>query len=128
MYSIKKSFRFEAAHRLPHHEGKCQRLHGHSFVGTVYLRGEDLQRTGPDCNMLVDFGDVGAAVAVMSASFLDHHYLNESLAEESPTAEFIARWCFERLTRDTRFGQLVHAVEIAETCTASAIYARSLAS
>jgi 6-pyruvoyltetrahydropterin/6-carboxytetrahydropterin synthase len=33
-----KEFRFEAAHRLPHHDGKCRRLHGrHSWVGRVYV-------------------------------------------------------------------------------------------
>ena len=39
---IYKSFRIEAAHRLPnlpsHH--KCSRLHGHSFVIEVHLSGE----------------------------------------------------------------------------------------
>lgn len=122
MYAIRKSFTFEAAHKLPKHEGKCQRLHGHSFRGTVYLRSDSLVGEGSETNMVVDFGQVGAAIATMNASYLDHHYLNESLGEESPTAEFIARWVFDRLSKDSRFGVLVAAVEIAETCTATAIY------
>ncbi|NES98612.1 MAG: 6-carboxytetrahydropterin synthase QueD, partial [Desertifilum sp. SIO1I2] len=34
---IYKEFRFEAAHHLPHHDGKCRRLHGHSWVGRVQV-------------------------------------------------------------------------------------------
>ena len=37
-----KEFRFESAHRLPNvpAEHKCARLHGHSFVCEVSVRGE----------------------------------------------------------------------------------------
>lgn len=125
MFEIRKSFRFEAAHKLGHHQGKCRRLHGHSFRGTVFLRNELLIESGSETNMVTDFGAVGQAVNAMTAAHLDHHYLNETLGEESPTAEFIARWCFDYLSRDHQFGSLIVAVEIEETCTAAAIYRRA---
>lgn len=121
MYELRKTFRFEAAHRLPLHEGKCHRLHGHSFRGTVYLKGEEVAEGG----MLVDFGIVGALVEVMTKTKLDHFYLNESLEMQSPTAELIAKWCFEWLQR-TEIAPFLAAVEIEETCTAAATYRRRL--
>jgi 6-pyruvoyltetrahydropterin/6-carboxytetrahydropterin synthase len=41
---IYKEVRFEAAHRLPYHDGKCQRLHGHSWIGRVYVTADPLVR------------------------------------------------------------------------------------
>ncbi len=47
---IAKQFRWEAAHRLPRHEGPCRNLHGHSYRMTVELEGD------PDAHgMLMDF-------------------------------------------------------------------------
>jgi 6-pyruvoyltetrahydropterin/6-carboxytetrahydropterin synthase len=36
---IRKRFRFESSHVLPHHTGKCARLHGHSYRLEVTVRG-----------------------------------------------------------------------------------------
>ena len=36
---IAKQFRWEAAHRLPWHEGDCSNLHGHSYQMVVELEG-----------------------------------------------------------------------------------------
>lgn len=48
--SVSKSFRFEAAHRLPWYDGPCKHIHGHSYELTVELLGE------PDKHgMVVDF-------------------------------------------------------------------------
>jgi len=45
-----KTFRWEAAHRIPWHEGACRHLHGHSYVLTVGLEGP------PDARgMVMDF-------------------------------------------------------------------------
>ena len=37
---IGKLFKFEAAHRLPNHPGKCKNLHGHSYKLEVVVNGE----------------------------------------------------------------------------------------
>ncbi len=31
---------------LPHHQGKCSRLHGHSWVERVYVSSDRLETTG----------------------------------------------------------------------------------
>lgn len=50
---VAKSFRFEAAHRIPGHDGDCRNLHGHSYRMTVTVDGP----VGSD-GMVVDFGHI----------------------------------------------------------------------
>lgn len=117
-----KEFRFEAAHRLPHHDGKCQRLHGHSWVGRVYVTGQELQTQGAKQGMVMDYGEMKKYLQPLLEDYLDHHYLNETTGLESPTSEAIARWVFDRL--DAAGLEGLHSVEIRETCTSSARYRR----
>ena len=72
--TLSKTFRFEAAHRLPRvPEGhKCGRLHGHSYQIDVIIRGD----VNPDTGMVVDFAQITDAWQPLHA-VLDHYYLNE---------------------------------------------------
>ena len=36
---VAKEFRWEMAHRLQHHKGKCSNLHGHSYKMIVEFKG-----------------------------------------------------------------------------------------
>jgi len=49
---VAKRFRWEAAHRLPWHEGECWHLHGHSYRMVVELEGK------LEDDMLLDFKHV----------------------------------------------------------------------
>jgi 6-pyruvoyltetrahydropterin/6-carboxytetrahydropterin synthase len=118
-FTLKKRFTFEAAHYLPHHQGKCQRMHGHSWVGWVEVESDELQATGPGTGMVIDFSSVADAVKPLVDQFLDHYLLNESLGMESPTSEAVAVWVFGRLAEH---GLPVSAVTIEETCTNVCIY------
>jgi 6-pyruvoyltetrahydropterin/6-carboxytetrahydropterin synthase len=120
-WTLRKSFRFEAAHHLPHHDGRCARRHGHSWVGWVEVRGDRLQREGSKAGMLIDYGDLAAAVDPLVDAFLDHWDLNESTGLENPTSEALAQWMFARLA--PVLPRLV-AVEVEETCTSSCRYER----
>ncbi|MFW6295871.1 MAG: 6-carboxytetrahydropterin synthase QueD [Halothece sp.] len=117
---IYKEFRFEAAHRLPHHDGKCRRLHGHSWVGRVYVTGNQLISDGAKQGMVMDYGDIKQYLKPLVDDFLDHHYLNETTGLENPTSEEIARWVFEKLEKMGLPG--LHSVEIRETCTSGCRY------
>ena len=119
MYRIRKQFRFEASHQLHGHDGKCARLHGHSWTMTVELASNDLIEVGPKAGMVADYGDVSALVEPLVEQFLDHHHLNDTLATARPTSEFIARWAFEMLNE--RLPRL-SAVTISETCTSECRY------
>jgi 6-pyruvoyltetrahydropterin/6-carboxytetrahydropterin synthase len=52
--------------------------------------------------------------------YLDHYFLNETLAMENPTSEAIAQWVYEQLEKAQLPG--LDAVEIRETCTSGCIY------
>lgn len=120
MWTLRKTFRFEAAHHLPRHDGKCARVHGHSWVGEVEIFGGTLQSNGPKAGMLLDYGDISAALAPLVDEVLDHYDLNETTGLPDPTSECLARFVFEWLA-DRLPG--VRAVTIHETCTTECRYA-----
>ncbi len=91
---IRKTFRFEAAHVLPHHPGKCARLHGHSYRVEVAVAGA-LQSAGPATGMVVDFDALAAVVRPHVVERLDHSSLNDLMP--NPTAEEIALWIWNEL-------------------------------
>ena len=91
---IRKHFGFEAAHVLPYHQGKCARLHGHSYRLDVAVRGP-LQETGPARGMIEDFDVLKRIVRAEIVEALDHRSLNDVI--ENPTCERIALWVWERL-------------------------------
>lgn len=91
---IRKSFTFEAAHVLPHHPGKCARLHGHSYRLDVTLEGP-LQATGPAAGMVEDFEVVSGVVEAVIISAVDHRSLNELM--DNPTAENLVVWIWGKL-------------------------------
>jgi 6-pyruvoyltetrahydropterin/6-carboxytetrahydropterin synthase len=122
MFSGRKEYTFEASHQLVDHDAKCARLHGHSWKFALEWQGESLVESGPKRNMLLDYGDVSKVVKPVIESHLDHHHLNETLATDMPTSEFLARWLFER------FAPVIPgltAVIVNETCTSEAQYAIS---
>lgn len=123
MFTLTKEFRFEASHQLVDHDGKCSRLHGHSWKGRVIVSGGRVSSDAPKRNMLVDFGDLKKLIDPIVEQFLDHHHLNETLRCEAPTSEFIASWIFCSLERDIKLLAVrLVAVEIDETCTSSCRY------
>ncbi|MEA2682189.1 MAG: 6-pyruvoyltetrahydropterin/6-carboxytetrahydropterin synthase [Chloroflexota bacterium] len=119
MYTLKKRFTFEAAHFLPHHDGKCRRLHGHSWEGWVEVEGEQIQVSGPQAGMVVDFGELSRALQPLLDEYLDHYCLNDTLGIESPTSEAVAKWVFDRLVESD---VPVSSITIAETCTSICSY------
>jgi len=119
MFELYKHFQFEAGHQLPNHNGKCRRPHGHSYKLTVKLQSDTLHASGSCQNMVMDFADLSAIVDDMIATYLDHHWLNETLDCEAPTAEVIARWIYQHLK--PQLPQLT-AVTLNETASAGVTY------
>ena len=113
---IFKSFRIEAAHRLPNVPPghKCARLHGHSFAVELVVSGEPGAETG----WVMDFSEIKQAFQPLYDR-LDHHYLNDIEGLENPTSERLAIWIWERLkpTLPTLATVVVH-----ETCTSGCRY------
>lgn len=94
-YTVGKTFRFEAAHSLPHlPEGhKCKNLHGHSYSFCVEVDGPL-----DDRGFVVDYDEISVAVQPIVES-LDHKNLNEVLMVRT-TAENIAAWIFLEVKRN----------------------------
>ena len=91
---VVKTFRFDAAHRLPNvPEGhKCGRLHGHTFVVEIHVSGKVAEEMG----WVIDFADIKKVFAPFYDQ-LDHRYLNDVEELENPTSENIARWIWKRV-------------------------------
>jgi len=85
--TICKEMRMGMAHRLPHHDGKCRALHGHTYVVRVYVTGEvqPVSEDNPQSGMVVDFGVVKDFLKMVEAR-MDHQFGNETI-DPYPTAE-----------------------------------------
>jgi 6-pyruvoyltetrahydropterin/6-carboxytetrahydropterin synthase len=119
--TIIKEFHFEASHVVPDHPGKCRRLHGHSYKLQVALYGE----VDPATGFLVDFADLKAAVLPLIDT-LDHRHMNFFI--ENPTAENIAAWFGQRLSRMVDgFIIMAVVVTVKETANSVAIWDSRLA-
>lgn len=121
VWTISKKFTFEASHQLPEHDGKCRRLHGHSWVGWVEYEGTGLIKEGAKAGMLIDYGDIKAVVKPLVDRFLDHHHLNDTLPVTNPTSESIAEWLYKQLKAQWA-GEYLKSVTIEETCTSKCTY------
>ena len=119
MWTLEKEFRFEASHRLPHHGGKCARLHGHSWRVRVVCSSGELHQFGPRVGMVLDYGDISEIMKPILENFLDHYHLNESLALENPTSEEVARWIFKKIKP---LLPTLNTIILEETCTSRCSY------
>lgn len=88
---ISKEFHFDAAHNLINYNGKCEKLHGHTYKLRVTLEGYPDKRTG----MIIDFIELSRIVKEKIIDKLDHSYINELI--EQTTAENISQWIWKEL-------------------------------
>ncbi len=117
---ITKIFRFEAAHNLPGHRGKCARLHGHSYRLDVTLRGpiKDVPEQS-DHGMVMDFEDLSQIVRASIIERLDHSMLNEATGIHT-TAENLTHWIWDALVAAGLPESLLYRIRMWETDTSFA--------
>ncbi len=147
---ISKEYRFEASHILPNHDGKCARLHGHSYRVVVEVVGDinDHKNTSEE-GMIIDYAVLNRLVKPI-ISEMDHRHLidyreNDVISGRCiepgfddwfyevgarTTAENIARHIFWKIfTREVcdELQQLRYAkVTVHETVKTSASYGNEL--
>lgn len=149
MYFVTKEMGFEAAHNIVGHNGKCQFVHGHSYVVKITLSSKELNELG----MVIDFSDIKRIQEWLDNNW-DHKLLQyqnglhkaldvpevvdaigfnypetDNLAgnivylDWNPTAENMAKFLFDKAVsffQDNRVK--IFEVEVYETATSRAIY------
>ena len=117
--SITKTFDFDAAHRIPNHQGKCRNIHGHRYTLEITLTGAVEKSVGlPSEGMVIDFADLKDIVKTSLIEKWDHAFLGYegdpvvmTLIQEHkdlklvrttyiPTVENMARDAFDILDRE----------------------------
>lgn len=136
MFTIRKLFKFEAAHRLETSYSKCcQHIHGHSYRVEVFFRSSSLNADG----MVVDFGEIkkvlGAKIESWDHSLMlrtpgpqedDTTHHAQALTDKcvfvpfNPTAEKMAEYLFHYAVQ--YFPGKVLKVRVHETVTGWAEY------
>lgn len=137
---ITRQIEFDAGHRIPNHSSKCRNLHGHRYVVQATVEGEINQETRDSSEgMVEDFSVLKDAMMTYIHNVLDHRmilhredifihgyvlgikemdYVFRSLGivthDYIPTAENLARWCFEQLASNLPTLNLVN-VRVYET-------------
>lgn len=105
---VVKEISFDCAHILPFYDGKCARLHGHTYRLWVGVEGQ----VDPETGMVVDFKDVKKILESVVDQF-DHWDASDTL--ENPTAEnmanhlmkgLLARWEYYDLPGEIKFIRL----------------------
>ncbi|MEK6883850.1 MAG: 6-carboxytetrahydropterin synthase [Nanoarchaeota archaeon] len=144
---ITKRFKWEMAHRLSFHKGKCYYLHGHSWSMKVSVEGR-LDKHG----FVMDFGDLKNIFNEIVEKNLDHSIMlykndpilpflkqaeNERLEKEhrslnivtvpfEPTSENISKYLFEKFNKEVMKETLgrckVNRVKVYETESSEAVY------
>jgi len=114
MYTISKTFRFEASHMLVGlpDDHQCSRLHGHSYRIEVELQGDTLTEEG----WVRDYGDLDRIKGYI-ADALDHRHLNSIVPQ--PTAEHLARYLHDMWIH---WYPDMTAVSVYETASTKATY------
>lgn len=105
---VTKEFVFDAAHYLPNYEGKCERLHGHTWKLHVTVQGP-VQADG----LAFDFVKLKQLTMDRVIAKLDHQVVNDVV--ENPSAELIALWVWHQLRELP-----LHEVTVWETPTSFA--------
>jgi len=133
---VSKRFNWEAAHRLPWHDGLCKNNHGHSYVMEAAVDG-----TVDDQGMVLDFAVIKRALKPLVEAWDhatlvyegDERYLafvrdmgfKHYVFPYDTTAENLARYAADRLLTDAAedlaaCGATLVTVRVYETATAYA--------
>ena len=81
---ISKDFKFDCAHMLSNYTGKCAKLHGHTYHGTVSIEGEIVN---DESRMLLDYNDIKKII-----DMFDHAIIFSSPAAMNEAEHALLKW------------------------------------
>lgn len=92
-WTLHTEFKFDAAHYIEGYDGKCGRMHGHSYKVKVTAKSHKLNPSKylKSDDMVCDFKELKWAASDSEKGGLDHAFLNEIIPEIT-TAERIAEF------------------------------------
>lgn len=95
-WTLHTEFKFDAAHLIEGYNGKCGRMHGHSYKVHVSAASEKLNPSEylDTADMVCDFRELKWAAKGSEKGGFDHGVLNE-LMDVNPTAERIAEFIYK---------------------------------
>jgi 6-pyruvoyltetrahydropterin/6-carboxytetrahydropterin synthase len=119
IFELARSFRFEAAHRLPAAPTghPCRELHGHSYEIEIHIEG----RLDTEHDWVLDYFAIDAAFEPLRQR-LDHSLLNDFSGLENPTSEVLAAWMWDELIERL---PCLSAIVVRETPRSACAYRRS---
>ena len=94
MFEVMVEKHFASAHHLLNYRGKCENPHGHNYVMQLWAKKDTLDKA----NIAFDFTMLKEELGKV-VDDLDHRDLNEfpDFHGESPSAEYIARYAYQRI-------------------------------
>ncbi|MFC5712581.1 6-carboxytetrahydropterin synthase QueD [Thalassorhabdus alkalitolerans] len=99
-YELNKDMHMAAAHFIPNEQaGKCQDIHGHTYVINVTIAGDSLDESG----FLVNFQLLKEIVHKRyDHTLLNDHdeYASQEDPNQFPTTEVVARVIWERIQKE----------------------------
>jgi len=92
-WTLHTEFKFDAAHFIEGYDGKCGRMHGHSYKVKISAKSNKLNPSAylNTDDMVCDFKELKWAAKDADKGGLDHGFLND-LIEANTTAERIAEF------------------------------------
>ena len=125
MTTVTKLFEFEACHHLPHYDGACHNIHGHSYKLEVTVSGQvSKNENDPKCGMIIDFKDLKAIVKSVAVDKYDHSNLNKFFP--NPTAEIMVKQIAVDIMSKLPQGVYLMSCKLWETSTSYAEWNVSL--
>jgi len=99
-WTLNTEFKFDAAHFIDGYDGKCGRMHGHTYKVHISAKSHQLNPSKylntPD--MVCDFKELKWAASDSKKGGLDHSVLNEEIPVAT-TAERIAEYIHKETTK-----------------------------
>jgi len=111
VFTVSVSKTFEASHRITSPDGEMEPLHTHQWNLILKVAGENLDKSG----MLMDFNKLKKMLDSVIFE-LENNTINDItyFQKNSPSAENIAKYIFERLKNRISEPAVIKSVEIEE--------------
>tara|TARA_R110002096_G_scaffold52042_3_gene135742 strand:- start:3081 stop:3470 length:390 start_codon:yes stop_codon:yes gene_type:complete len=117
-WTLNTEFKFDAAHSIDGYDGKCGRLHGHSYKVRMTAKSHKLNPSLylDSADMVCDFKELKWAARDSEKGGLDHGTLND-LMDINTTAERIAEYIHQETMKKIPAGiELTVTVWETDTC------------